>query len=345
MLQGIGCIPAGSSLPPLWSLRFFTQHVYGKGAPDGSRSAGAAARKRLDAIVRDELVLCIVLGVAAERTANRCTQVMPVEVINRLLAYDGKDEIPTHDGALSVSATPARLMRARTVSPEFHVKVRPLHFAGPLYYVPDELLESQRPARHPATTAVRSSSRPVPPAVRDREARATEVEPTAPPPTERVDSSQVERRNSPRNVPRVELRSSPDILGPRGTAPVSPSFSPPIPMVRSEVAPLSGALSREGASCTVPFGGRVPRVATPLLLDLVRSTVDLREFQEMFPHLRPILARFGDQRRSALRTVLECLSRYVRVMDPRAAKALTRGNRGGTTTELRRVRDEQGEAH
>ena len=101
-LPGIGCVPSRSAFFPLWSLPFFARYVYGKGAPDGSR--GAAERQRLDGLILDELVLCLVLGVASERSTNRRTQIMPVEVFNRLLAYD-VDCIPTRNGALSVSAT------------------------------------------------------------------------------------------------------------------------------------------------------------------------------------------------------------------------------------------------
>lgn len=95
---GIGCIPSGSAISLLWSLRFFAEHIYGKGAPDRSQCFCAAERQLLDAMVFDELVLFLVLGVNVERSANLRTQFMPVEVINQLLAYEGEDCIPTREG-------------------------------------------------------------------------------------------------------------------------------------------------------------------------------------------------------------------------------------------------------
>lgn len=155
-LRGNESISFESAIPPLWSLRFFADYKNRKGAPDGSRRSGAADRQRLDAMIRGALVLCLVLGVAAERLANRRTQVKPVEVINRLLAYEGEDRIPTLNGALSVSATGARLRRALTVSPILCVTERPVHIAGILYFVPDDVLDSTNPLREDASFALNS---------------------------------------------------------------------------------------------------------------------------------------------------------------------------------------------
>ena len=315
-LRRICCIPAGSFLPPLWSLRFFAEHVYGKGAPDGSRKAGAVERQRLNALVRDELVFCVVLGVAAERTTYQRTQIMPVEVINRILAYDGEDKIPTRHGALSVSATGARLMRARTVPCESQVEVRPLHVAGVLYYVPDELLDSAVPARCPTVPAASSFPSRAPPVAQGDGVRAMDV----------------------------ELRDPSLPLGPRGTAPM-PREPPPRTFGVNAATTLSaGAPYRVGTERRAADDDRFPRLASPSLAELVRNTVDLAEYGQAYPHLRPVLARFGDQRRANLRAVMECLSGFVRSVGPNAAKAPRRGSRGGTTIELRRVRQELAEA-
>ena len=311
-LRGVGCVPAGSSLPPLWSFRFFAEHVYGKGAPDGSRRAGAVERQRLDALIHDELLFCIVLGVAAERTTNQRTQVMPVEVINRVLAYDGEDKISTRHGALSVSATGARLMKARTVPLESHIEVRPFHVAGVLHYVPDELIDCAIPA--PSSTVPATSSLPsrAPPVAQGDGVRAMGVE-----------------------------RGNPSLpLGPRGTAPIPQESSARASGATAVMTPSAGAPSRVEVGRRVADDDRIPRLASPSLAELVRNTVDLAEYGQAYPHLRPVLARFGDQRRANLRAVMECLSGFVRSVGPDAAKASRRGSRGGTTVELRRVRQE-----
>ena len=125
-LRGVGGVPSGSAFPPPWSLRFFASSIYG-GGPDGSHPASAAEKRRFDMMVRAELVMCITLGVAAERDANQRTQILPVGLINLLLEYNRGNEVPTHRGSLSDRATGERLMRARSIDPAPHVTERTLH--------------------------------------------------------------------------------------------------------------------------------------------------------------------------------------------------------------------------
>ena len=110
-------------------------------------------------MVRAELVMCITLGVAAERDASQRTQILPVELINLLLGYNRGDEVPTHRGSLSVRATGERLMRARSVDPALHVTERPLHVRSLLYYVPDAVLDDAVPATAAASPVL---SAPIP---------------------------------------------------------------------------------------------------------------------------------------------------------------------------------------
>ena len=84
-LRGVCGVPSGSAFPPLWSLRFFSSPVYGRGGPDGLHPASAADKRGFDITVRGELVMCVALGVATERDANQRTQILPVELINLLL--------------------------------------------------------------------------------------------------------------------------------------------------------------------------------------------------------------------------------------------------------------------
>ena len=156
-LRGVGGVPSGSAFPPLWSLRFFASRIYGRGGPDGSHPAIAAEKRRFDMMVRAELVMCITLGVAAEREANRPTQILPLELINLLLGYKRGDEVPMHRGTLSVRATGERLMRARSVDPGRQETERPLHVSSLLYYFPDAVLDAAVPA-----TAVASPVRSAP---------------------------------------------------------------------------------------------------------------------------------------------------------------------------------------
>ena len=152
-LRGVGGVPSGSAFPPLWSLRFFASRIYGRGGPDGSHPASASEKRRFGMMVRAELVVCVTLGVAAERDVNQRTQVLPVELINLLLGYNRGDEILTHRGTISVRATGERLMRARSVDQERHETERPLHVSGLLYYVPETVLDAAVPAPAAASPA------------------------------------------------------------------------------------------------------------------------------------------------------------------------------------------------
>ena len=328
-LRGVDGVPSGSAFPPLWSLRFFASRIYGRGGPDGSHPASAAEKRRFDIMVRAELVVCITLGVAAEREANQRTQILPVDLINLLLGYNRGDEVPTHRGTLGVRATGERLMRARTIEPALHVTERPLHVRSLLYYVPDAVLDSACPASA-AASPVRSA--PIP-------RRAPFADPGAPIRAIEVDS----RRRTP-VVPRPPLPA----LTLRSVAPPrSPSYTVPQPPVRPPAtvgvppptqvpAPAvpSGRPSRSGA----------PRRSAPPLSDLITTHVDLAEFRGAYPYLRPVLDRFGDQRTARLRGVLDCVSGWVRAADPCSVKAHQRGSRGGTAAELRRARDELAQA-
>ena len=104
-LRGVGGVPSGSAFPPLWSLRFFASRIYGRGGPDGSHPASAAEKRRFDIMVRAELVMCLTLGIAAEREANQRTQVLPVELINLLLEYNVVTRFPRTEEPLA-SAPP-----------------------------------------------------------------------------------------------------------------------------------------------------------------------------------------------------------------------------------------------
>ena len=141
-LRGVGGVPSGSSFQPLWSLLFFASRVYWHGGPDGSHPARAAEKRRLDITVRAEMVVCVALGIAAERETNQRTQVLPVELISLPLGYNRGDEIPTHRGPVSIRAIAERLMKARSVDPKHHVSERPLHVRSLLYYVSDAVLDA-----------------------------------------------------------------------------------------------------------------------------------------------------------------------------------------------------------
>ena len=86
--------------------------------------------------------LCVAMGIAAEWEANQQTQVLPVEMINLLLGYNRRDEIPTHRGPLSIRALAERLMKARSVDFKHHVTERPLHVRSLLYYVLEAVLDA-----------------------------------------------------------------------------------------------------------------------------------------------------------------------------------------------------------
>ena len=96
----------------------------------------------------------------------------------------------------------------------------------------------------------------------------------------------------------------------------------------------SGSPSRSGA----------PRRSAPPLSDLNTTHVDLAEFRGACPYLRPVLDRFGDQRTARLRGVLDCVSGWVRAIDPSSLKASQRGGRGGAAAKLRRARNELAQA-
>ena len=274
-LRGVCGVPSGSAFPPLWSLRFFASRIYGRGGPDGSHPASAAEKRRFDIMVRAELVMCITLGVAAEREANQRAQILPVELINLLLGYNRGDEVPTHRGSLSVCATGERLMRARSVDPGRHKTERPLHVSSLLYYVPDAVLDAAVPATA-AASPVRSA--PIP-------RRPPFADPGAPIRAMEVDS----RRRTPvvprRPLPALTLRSV--------ALPRSPSYTVPWPPATINVSPPtqvpapavpSGRPSRSGA----------PRRSAPPLSDLITTHVDLAEFRGAYPYLRLVLDRFGD---------------------------------------------------
>ena len=88
-------------------------------------------------------MVCVALGIAAERVANQRTQVLPVELINSLLAYNRGDKIPTHRGPLSIRAISERLVKARSVDPKLHVTERPLHVCSLPYYVQDAVFDEK----------------------------------------------------------------------------------------------------------------------------------------------------------------------------------------------------------
>ena len=328
-LRGVGGVPSGSAFPPLWSLRFFASRIYGRGGPDGSHPASAAEKRRFDMMVRAELVMCITLGVAAERDASQRTQILPVELINLLLGYNRGDEVPTHRGSLSVRATGERLMRARSVDPALHVTERPLHVRSLLYYVPDAVLDDAVPATAAASPML---SAPIP-------RRPPFADPGAPIRAMEIDN----RRRTPvvprRPLPALALRSVAPPRSPSYTVPQPPARPPatvgvPPPTQVPAPAVPSGRPSRSGA----------PRRSAPPLSDLITTHVDLAEFRGAYPYLRPVLDRFGDQRTARLRGVLDCVSGWVRAADPCSVKAHQRGSRGGTAAELRRARDELAQA-
>ena len=211
LLRGVGGVPSGSAFPPLWSPRFFASRIYGWGGPDGSHPASAAEKRRFDIMMRAELVMCITLGVAAEREANQPTQILPVELINLLLGYYRGDEVPTHRGTLSVRATGERLMRARLVDPGRHETERPLQVSSLLYYVPDAVLDAAVTATA-AASPVRSA--PIP-------RRPPFADPGAPIRAKEVDSR--------RRTPVVPSRPSPDLTLPSVAPPRSPSYTVPRP--------------------------------------------------------------------------------------------------------------------
>ena len=327
-LHGVSGVPSSSTFPPLWSLRFFASRIYGRGGTDGSHPASAAEKRRFDIMVRAELVMCITLGVAAEREANQRTQILPVGLINLLLGYNRGNEVPTHRGTLSVRTTGERLMRERSADPGRHEIERPLHVSSLLYYIPDAVLDAAVPATA-AASPVRSAPIPCGPPFAD---------PGAPIRAMEVDS----RRRTPvvtrRLLPALALRS---VAPPR-----SPSYAVPQPPVRPPAtvgvrpptqvpAPAvpSGRPSRSGA----------PRRSAFPLSDLITTHVDLAEFRGAYPYLL-VLDRFGDQRTARLRGVLDCVSGWVRAADPCSVKAHQRGSRGGTAAELRRARDELSQA-
>ena len=328
-LRGVDGVPSGSAFPPLWSLRFFASRIYGRGGPDGSHPASAAEKRRFDIMVRAELVVCITLGVAAEREANQRTQILPVDLINLLLGYNRGDEVPTHRGTLGVRATGERLMRARTIEPALHVTERPLHVRSLLYYVPDAVLDSACPASA-AASPVRSA--PIP-------RRAPFADPGAPIRAIEVDS----RRRTPvvprRPLPALTLRSVAPPRSPSYTVPQPPVQShapvgvPPPTRVPAPVVP-SGRPSRSGA----------PRRSAPPLSDHHHGGLSGIPGRISLFAPRPVLDRFGDQRTARLRGVLDCVSGWVRAADPSSVKAHQRGSRGGTAAELRRARDELAEA-
>ena len=280
-------------------------------------------------MVRAELVVCITLGVTAEREANQRTQILPVELIKQLLGYNRGDDVFTRRGTRSVLATGERLMRARSVDPGRYEIERPLHVSGLLYYVPDAVLDAAVPAPA-AASHVRSA--PIP-------RRPPFADPGAPIRAMEVDI----RRRTPvvpsRPPPALTLRSVAPPQSPSYTVPRLPTQShapvgvPPPTRVPAPAVP-SGRPSRYGA----------PRRSAPPLSDLITTHVDLAEFRGAYPYLRPVLDRFGDQRTARLRGVLECVSGLVRAADSCSVKAHQRGNRGGTAGELRRARDELAQA-
>ena len=329
-LRGVGGVPSGSAFPPLWSLRFFASRIYGRGGPDGSHPASAAEKRRFDIMVRTKLVMCVTLGIAAEREANQRTQVLPVELINLLLGYNRGDEVPTHRGTLGVRETGERLMRARTVDPALHVTERPLFVRSLLYYVPDAVLDEAVPATA-AASPVRSAQIPRRPPFAD---------PGAPIRAMEVDS----RRRTPVVVPRLPLSA----LALRSVAPSrSRSYSVPQPPVRPPVTvdvPPPTQVPAPAVPSGRPLRSGAPRRSAPALSDLITTHVDLAEFRGAYPYLRPILDGFVDQRTARLRGMLDCVSGWVRAANPCSVKAHQRGSRGGTAAELRRARDELAQA-
>ena len=132
---------------PLVSALFCLAHLraqrFGRRAPSERRPEAALA----EITVRAELLVCVALGIAAEREANQRTQVLPVELINLFLGYNRGDEIPTHRGPVSIRAIAERLMKARSVDPKHHVTERPLHVRSLLYYVPVAVLDADESPR------------------------------------------------------------------------------------------------------------------------------------------------------------------------------------------------------
>ena len=312
-LRGVRGVPSGSAFPPLWSLHFFASRVYGRGGPDGSHPASPAEKRRFGNMVRAELVMSITLVEAAEREANQCKQILPVELINLLLEYNRGGEVPTHRGTLSVRATGEQLMRALSVDPGRHETERLLHVSGLLYYVPDAVIDAAVPATAgavPATAAaspVRSAPIPRRPpfAVPGAPIRAMEVDsrrltpvvPRRPPPALTLLSVASPRRPS-YTVPQTPTQYH----APVG---VPPPTRVPAPAVPSEKPSRSGA----------------PRRSAPPLSDLVTTHVDLAEFRGAYPYLRPVLDRFGDQCTARLRGVLDCVSGWVLAADKSSVKA------------------------
>ena len=219
----------------------------------------------------------------------------------------------------------------------------PLHIAGLLYFVPDDIFDAAGSSQGRAAPALGSPLQRGGWAASGGAGRAMEVKRRVVRPVSRPASPQVVRRPMTSRSPGPELRRSPSPLDPRGTAPASPSFYPPSPRIQDDMAPLSGAPSRKRVPRSA--SGRISRVPHWPLWEVVRELVDLSELQVMFPHLRPVWMRFGEQERAALTLFFECLAACVRAMDPYSAKAVRRGSRSGTHVDLRRVRDQLGEAH
>ena len=289
-LHGVGGVLSGSGFLLFWSLRFFASRVYGCGDPDGSHPASAAEKRRLDITVRAKLVVCVALGIAAEREANHRTQVLPVELINLLLGYNRGDEIPTHWGSLSIRAIAERLIKARSVDPKHHVTERSLHVRSLLYYVPYAVLDADESPVLAAPPPVRKSAIPrLPPfAYAGMPIRAMVV-----------DSGSRAPASPRRSSLALPLRSVAPSRSRSFTVP-PPSTLPSAPVVSS------GRPSRSGA----------PIRSAPPVSDLSTAHVDLAELRCAYLYLRPVLDRFGDQRTARLRAVLDCVSSWVRVGDP-----------------------------
>ena len=244
-------------------------------------------------MVRAELVMCITLGIAAEREANQRTQILAVELINLLHGYNRGNEVFTRRGTHSVRATGERLIRARSVDPGLHETERPLHFSSLLYYVPEAVLDAAVPTPS-AASPVHSAPIPLRPPFADHGTPIRAME---------GDS----RRRTPvvprRPLPALTLRSVAPPRSPSYTVPqlpVRPPATVGVPPPTHVPAPVvpSGRSSRSGAR----------RRSAPPLSDLITTHVDLEEFQGAYPYLRPVLDRFGDQRTARLRGVLDCVS-------------------------------------